>query len=54
MNENDATNNNRTNNYKKVTSKSFEYKTKVIGKTPNDNNKLNIEVVVKLKYWNNF
>ena len=45
-NENDNTNN-RMNNIKTITSKSFEYKTKIIESTPNDNNILNAEVVVR-------
>ena len=53
MNENDA-NNNRINNNKTIASKSFEYKTKIKGRTPNDNNSLNAEVVVLLKYFSNF
>ena len=36
------------------TSKSFEYKTKLIGSTPADNNTLDPEVVVPLKYLSNF
>ena len=42
-NENDNANN-RINNNKAITSKSFEYKTKLIGRTPIDNNTLNAEV----------
>ena len=44
----------RINNYKTITSKSFEYKTKLTGSTPNDINTLNTEVVVSLKYLSNF
>ena len=51
-NENENTN--RINNYKTITSKSFEYKTKLTGSTPNDINTLNTEVVVSLKYLSNF
>ena len=40
--------NNRINNNKTITSKSFEYKTKLIGSTPNNNNILDAEVVVPL------
>ena len=36
-NENDNTNN-MINDNKTITSKSFEYKTKIIGSTPNNNN----------------
>ena len=38
--ENDNANN-RINNNKTITSKSFEYRTKLIGSTPNNNNILN-------------
>ena len=37
-----------------MTSKSFEYKTKMLGRTPDDNNSLDTEVVVPLKYLSNF
>ena len=53
-NENDDANNYRINNNKTATSKSFEYKTKLIGITPNDNSRLNVEVAVPLKYLSNF
>ena len=43
---------NRINNDKTITSKSFDYKTKSIGSTPNDNDILDAEVVVPLKYSN--
>ena len=52
-NENNA-DNYRTNNNKAVTSKSFKYKTKIIESIPDDNNTLDTEVVVSLKYWTNF
>ena len=52
-NENDAANN-RINKNKTTTSKSFEYKTKLIGNMPNNNNILDAEVVVPLKYLSNF
>ena len=52
-NENNA-DNYRINNSKTITSKSFEYKTKLIGSTPNDNNTLNADIVVPLKYLSNF
>ena len=52
-NENNAANN-KINNHKTITSKSFEYKTKLIGSTSNDNNTLDAEVVVPLKYLSNF
>ena len=40
--------NNRINNSKAITSKPFEYKTKLTGSTENDDNKLYVEVVVPL------
>ena len=52
-NENDAANN-RINKNKTTTSKSFEYKTKLIGNMPNNNNILDAEVVVLLKYLSNY
>ena len=45
-NENDNANNNRINNRKTITSKFFEHKTKIIGRTPDNNNTLEIEVVI--------
>ena len=47
-------NDNNTNNEKTTTTKSFEYKTKIIGSTPNNNNRLNAEVVVPLEHLSNF
>ena len=44
----------RINNINTITSKSFEYKVELIGSTPTDNNTLNAEVVVPLKYLSNF
>ena len=44
---------NKINNEKTI-SKSFEYKTKIIGSTTNDNNTLSTEVAVPLKYLINF
>ena len=44
--------NNRINNNKTTTSKSFEYK--AIGSMPNNNNILDTEVVVLLKILSNF
>ena len=41
---------NRLNNNKRMKSKSFEYKTNLIASMPNDNNIVNAEVVVLLKY----
>ena len=51
--ENDD-NGNKINNNETTTSKSFKYKTKVIGSTPNNASRLNAEVVVLLKYLSNF
>ena len=44
----------RINNNKAITSKSFEYKTKSIGSTPEDNNILDAKVVAPLKHLSNF
>ena len=52
-NENNA-DNYRTNNNKAMTSKSFKYKTKIIESILDDNNTVDTEVVVSLKYWTNF
>ena len=52
-NENNAAND-KINNNKTIASFSFEYKTKLIGRTPDDNNTLNAEVVVPLKYLSKF
>ena len=41
-------------NEKTASSKSFEYKTKIIGSTPDDNNTLHRKVVILLKYLRNF
>ena len=55
---NDATNeiaaNRKLNNNKPTASKSFEYKTKIIGRTPANINTLDTEVVVPLTYLSNF
>ena len=45
---------NRINNNKTITGISFEFKTKLIVSTPNDNDTLNAEVVVPLKYLRHF
>ena len=55
----DDANGNNAANYrihsnKATTSRSFKYKTKIIGSIPNDNNRLETEVVVPLKYFSNF
>ena len=39
---------------KTIRSKSFKYKTKIIGSRPDNKNRLNAEVVVPLKYLSNF
>ena len=44
----------RINNNKTTTGKSFVYKTKITGSTPNHNNVLNTEVMALLKYPSNF
>ena len=49
-NKNDN-NHNKINNNKTITSKSFKYKTKRKGSTPNNNNILHAEVVVPLKHF---
>ena len=41
-------------NSKAKTIRSVVHKTKITGKTPNNNSKLNAEVVVSLKYLSNF
>ena len=52
--ENNNANNYRINTKETTTSKSFDYKTKITETTPNDNNILDAEVVVPLKYLSNF
>ena len=44
----------RVNNNKTTTSRSFEYKTKGIGRTSANNDRLNTEVLVPLKHLSNF
>ena len=53
VNKND-TDNNKINNSKTRTKKYFEYKTKVIGSTPNSDSRLNAEVLMSLKCLGNF
>ena len=53
-NENNYANNFRIHNNKITTSKSFQYKTKSKGRTPNNDDRLDAEVVVPLKYLSNF
>ena len=52
-NENNAARN-KINNNKTITSKSFEYKTKLLGRTSNNNNILDAEVLFPLKHLSNF
>ena len=52
--ENNDAGNYRVNNNKTIKSKSFEYKTKIIGTTPDNNSGLDAEVVVPLRYLSNF
>ena len=52
-NENNG-DNYRINNNRTTASKSFKYKTKIVGSTSNDINILDAEVVVLLKYLSNF
>ena len=52
--ENNGAINYGINNNKTTTSKSFEYKTKTIGSTSNDNNILDAEFAVPLEYLSNF
>ena len=60
VNDDDSENDNANkgiNNNKTTISESLEYKTKIIGSTPNNNNNdhiLDAEVVVPLKYFSNF
>ena len=42
------------NNNKTIESKSFKFKTKIIGSTPNNASRSNAEVVTPLNYLNNF
>ena len=46
--------NNKINNNKTKTSKSFEYKTNIIRSMPDDNNTLDAQVVFPLKHFSNF
>ena len=43
--ENDNANNNSINNNKTITSKSFEPKRKIMGRTPADNNTLDVKLL---------
>ena len=51
-NENNAACN-KINNNKTITSKSFEYNTKLMERTPNNSNILDAKVVVQVKYLSN-
>ena len=53
-NENNDAGNYRTNNNNKTASKFFDFKTKIIGNTPADNNTLDTEFVVPLRYLSNY
>ena len=53
-NDNNHANSFRINNSKTTTSKSFEYKTKLIESTPNNDCRLDVEVFLPLKYLSNF
>ena len=44
----------RIHNSKTAASESFEYKTKIIGNKQTDNNTLDTEIVVSLKYLSSF
>ena len=52
-NENDD-NGNKINNNKTTASRSFKYKTKITGSTPDNASRLNAKVVVPVKYSSNF
>ena len=47
-------NDDKIKNNKTAASKFFEYKTKIIGSMPNNNNILDAEIIVPLKYLSNF
>ena len=51
---NEIDNNDMINNNKTTASKSFVHKTKIIGRTSNNNSRLNAEVVLQLNYLSNF
>ena len=53
-NENNDVNNFRIKNNKTTTSKSFEYKTKLIGSTPNNDYRFDAEVVGSIKVFKQF
>ena len=53
-NENNDVNNFRTNNNKTTTTKFFVYKAKLIGRTPNNDCRLNAEFVILFKIFKYF
>ena len=53
-NENTDANSYIVNNNNIATSKSFGYKTKIIGSIPTNNSKVNAEIVVPVKYLSKF
>ena len=53
-NENNEASNYRINNNKTTESRSFEYEPKMTGSASANNNRLDAEVVVLLKYLTNF
>ena len=53
-NEKEDAGNYRINNNKTTRSKYFDYKTKIIGNAPDNISRLDVEVVVPLKYLSNF
>ena len=52
-NNNNNNNNSNILNNKITISKSFKYKIRILGSTPDDGNRLNAEVVLPLKYLSN-
>ena len=46
--------NSRINNNKTIRSKSIKYKIKIMGSTPNNNNILDVEIVIPIKYYRSF
>ena len=53
-NNNINNNNNRSNNNRIITIKSFQHKTKIIGSTADNKNRLNAELADPLKCLSNF
>ena len=54
VNENNVAGNYRIHSKKPTTSTSFEYRAKIIGSKPVDNSRLDIGLVVPLKFLSNF